>query len=95
MNRPNFAQVDDDSANHNFREISKLVYSFYDGATAKPTEATLAIGDNEITPTVSSPQGRFIIFQSAAASLFDKGLNASGKWVINASAPCTVRLAFF
>lgn len=93
--KPNFAQIKDDSVNKNFQELVKLFALFYQGAVAVQVTAVLAAGDNEITPTVASPQGRFIVYQDAASTLFDKGLNSSGKWVINASAPCTVRLAFF
>lgn len=95
MIKPNFVQIKDDNINKNFSEITRVMSSFYVGTLAVQTEAVLVAGDNEVVPTVASPSGRFVVYQSAAANLFDKGLNSSGKWVINASAPCTVRLAFF
>lgn len=95
MKKPVLLTVADGNTNRNFTELSKTLNQLYDGANAKQTTATLVVGDNEITPTVINPQGRIITYQDAASSLFDKGLNTNGKWVINASIACNIRLAFF
>jgi hypothetical protein len=95
MKLPNFVKVEDELSNKNFAELRRVFFDMYAGAVAKETQATLAVGDNQIAPTVPFPKGRIITFQSAAANLFDKGLDSSGKWVINSSAICTIRLAFF
>lgn len=95
MKQPNFIKVQDDAAQKNFNELRKVFFEMYAGAGSKETSATLAVGDNEIPPTVPNPKGRIITFQSAASTLFDKGLNSAGKWVINSSAICDIKLAFF
>lgn len=94
MIRPLFVITGSETTDRNFQELRRLLADLYTGASAKETQAVLAAGDNSITPTVPAPKGRIITFQSAAANLFDKGM-VNGRWVINASAPCTIRLAFF
>lgn len=95
MIKPYFAKTNDNILDRNFQELTRVFASLSDTATARPLiSASLAAGDNSITPNVASPLGRIIVFQDAAASLFDKGL-INGKWVINASAPCNVKLTFF
>lgn len=95
MKTPGFIAVDDEHTRRNFDELRRVFFDMWDGALSRETTATLATGDNEIRPTVSNPKGRVITYQSAAANLFDKGLNAAGNWIINSSAPCSIRLAFF
>lgn len=95
MNTPNFKKTLDPSTDFNFSELRKVFFDLFDGAAAKSTQAALVAGDNQISPTVPFPRGRIITYQDAAANLFDKGLNSIGKWVINASAPCNIRLSFF
>lgn len=95
MKKPVFKQSGNQVLDYNFTELTKRFSELFDGCAAKQTEVVLSTGDNEIVPTIANPQGRFITFQSAAADLFDKGLNINGKWVLNASAPCTIRIAFF
>jgi hypothetical protein len=93
--KPNFVKIDDNNLDYNFRELTKLFLQMSDIANAKPIiSVSLVTGDNQITPTVTNPQGRVIVFQDAAATLFDKGL-VKGNWVINASAPCNIKLTFF
>jgi len=95
MTKPKFVKTNLDAVDRNFQELTKLWGAFFPGVTAvAPISATLAAGDNAITPTITNPQGRLITFQDAAASLFDKGM-VDGKWVINASAPCNIKLTFF
>lgn len=94
MRRPSLKKTDSLDTNYNFDQLAAAFQSLSDFVVAKTVSATLAIGDNSIVPTVPNPQGRLLLFQSAAANLFDKGM-INGKWVINSSAICTIRLAFF
>lgn len=94
MRRPNLVSTGDRDTDRNFTEVGKHFLELFDGCGAKLKSYDLVAGDNSLTPTVSRPTGRFVVFQSAAATLFDKGLSGDS-WVINASAPCTVKLAFF
>lgn len=95
MKLPGFVNVDDDNTQRNFNELRRVFSDMWAGALAKETSANLVVGDNEIHPTVPNPRGRIITYQTAAATLFDKGLNAAGNWVVNSSAVCTIRLSFF
>lgn len=80
----------------NFREIQRQFVEMPDLAFAKgPQTVTLAVGDNKIKPGIAKPRGRIVVYQDAAATLYDKGSNADGDWVLNASAACTIRIFFF
>lgn len=94
MRRPSLKKTNSSDLDYNFNQLATSFQSLSDFAGAKTVSATLAVGDNSIVPTVANPQGRLLLFQSAAANLFDKGL-VNGKWVINSSAICSIRLAFF
>ena len=94
--RPLLRRVADEATQYNFTEILRNLVELGPVALAQPTALiTLATGDNLVTPTVQHPQGRVVAYQSAAADLTDKGLNATGQWVLTSTAPCVVRLLFF
>ena len=88
-------RVADLDANKNFETVRTAFYELGPAALGYMTdELTLATGDNEVTPTIAGPRGRITVFQSAAATLTDQGLNSKGQWVVTASAPCRVRFIF-
>jgi hypothetical protein len=94
--RPLYRRVSDPDTQYNFQETLRNLVELGPVAFAQPTgDVVLAIGDNLVTPTVTRPQGRILAYQSAASTLTDKGLNATGQWVLNSTAACTVRLLFF
>lgn len=93
--RPLIARVADETSNRNFQELQRFFVELFPGVWAREREVTLITGDNAIMPSAPRPRGRIIVYQSAAANFFDKGLNASGAWVLNSSAPCTIRIAFY
>lgn len=95
MSRPKFVKIDDDNTQTNFDELTKKFAEFSSLVDSKEVEQTLVTGDNAVTVPMPRPRGRVITYQSAAANFFDKGLDSNGRWTINASAPCTVRLFFF
>lgn len=94
MKKPLFLTTGDQTTDKNFLELTRVFSGMFNGADAKLMSAALVTGDNAIVPSVAKPQGRIITYQDAASTLFDKGL-INGHWVINASAPCNIRLAFF
>ena len=95
MKQPLFRRDSNVVMNQNLDELTKQFSEFYPGVYAKEKEVVVSTGDNTISPTVPRPRGRLITFQDAAATFFDKGLDSNGLWVLNASAPCTIRIAFF
>ncbi len=89
------SRLKDRDVDRNFNEVDKAMSELGPLVRARPTGfIDLVAGDNVIKPTVPGATGRLITYQSAVADLTDKGL-VDGKWVITASAPCTVKLLFF
>lgn len=95
MKKPGLKKTGNNDLDYNFNQVGNALQGLADLAGSKTVSVDLIAGDNQIVPTVANPQGRLLLFQSAAATLFDRGLNTLGKWVINSSAPCAVRIAFF
>ena len=97
MPQPIIAKVADDVAHRNFQEIAKVIKDADHvlRATLTPVLA-LVTGDNAVTlpRDIPNPTGCHRVFVDAAVTLFDKGLSG-GKWILNASGPCNVRLMFF
>lgn len=95
VSKPLLLRVEDSTLDRNFTELTKQFSEMHPVVKAKEVAVALVVGDNEINPSIAAPQGRIITFQDAAASLFDKGLNARGLWVINSTAICNIRISFF
>lgn len=95
MKKPLFVSTDNVAVNRNFQSLTNKFAEMFPGVDSRPITVTLVIGDNVVVPPVARPKGRILTFQSAASNLFDKGLNADGNWVINASSSCRVTLYFF
>lgn len=95
MKKPLFVSTDNTAVNRNFQSLTNKFAEMFPGVDSRPITVTLVVGDNVVVPPVVRPRGRILTFQSAASNLFDKGLNAAGNWVINASSACTVTLYFF
>lgn len=86
----------DAKADRNFEEIKRILSQMHPHVNGVPTgDVNLSTGANRIKPSIPRPTGRHIVYQSAAATLTDDGLDSAGFWVIQASAPCIVRLIFF
>lgn len=95
MRGPTIREVEDELVHQNFTEIGNTWARFGPLAdAADPIEYTLVTGVNALRPPLR-PRGRVVVYQSAAADLFDTGLNEAGFWVLNASAPVTVRIMWF
>lgn len=93
--QPILRGVPEPTSDENFKRIGDALSRTNAVNNSEPVSADLAAGDNAITtPGKTHAKGRIVVYQSAAADLFDKGVDASGRWVINASAPCTVLLIF-
>lgn len=71
-----------------FRELGPLAFGYM------TEELSLVAGDNPVVPTVAGPRGRITVFQTAASTLTDKGLDSNGRWIVTASAPCKARFVF-
>lgn len=93
--KPTFVKTNQAETDRNFQELTRLFAGLFPLVSSNPVmSVALVAGDNTVTPNVPVPQGRFITYQDAASTLFDKGFSG-GKWTINASAPCNIKLTFF
>jgi hypothetical protein len=82
--------------NKNFQELTRVFKAMPDLANASgPVTVNLVPGDNPIATGIAKAQGRIITFQSAISFLFDKGLDAQNRWVINASGAVKIIVYFF
>ena len=57
-------------------------------------EVSLVSGDNVVAPSIPRPRARITAYLSAAVTLYDKGLQADGTWVVNSSGTATARFLF-
>lgn len=79
----------------NFRMISNHLATQHPVTSAVTTkDYDLVVGDNEITVS-GKPSHRLTTYMSLPSTLFDKGLNAAGKWVVVSTAVTTCRFMFF
>lgn len=95
--KPSLLKVEDADTHRNFNELSKHLQQMSPIVDGKVTESVnLIVGDNDIPlPDGFRPQHRLTLYQSAASSLFDKGLTTAGRWRVNASVACACRFLFF
>lgn len=95
MKRPLLVKTADDKADDNFRRIADTLELAGPLGNTEPVVVTLEVGDNPVKPPGRTrPRGAIITFRSAVADIYDKGLDASSRWVFNSSAPVTIHVVF-
>lgn len=85
----------DKEVDNSFQEIKKhleTTHPIVKGRNVGPID--LVVGANYIPLPIPKPEGRLITYQSAASSITDGGV-VGGKWLLNATVACTVRIMFF
>lgn len=92
--RPLIRHVDDEPSQANFQELQRFFVELYPGVWSKEQTVALITGNNTIHTGLAKPRGRIITYQDAASNLFDS-VPGDGTWIINASAPANIRLAFY
>jgi hypothetical protein len=91
------AKVGIETVDRNFFDIKKTIGDACPVIRGVVTGDTLlATGENRIRlpGRVKSPVGRIVVYQTAAASIVDVGQDGD-YWVVDSSAPTTVRMLFF
>lgn len=91
-----FAKVTDEATQRNFQLLRKTLAEMALWVVGKTTPSVaLVAGDNVVSTIIARPTGRILVYQDAAATLFDKGSPGLSQWTINASAPCNCKFIFF
>jgi hypothetical protein len=91
MSHPNLSRTGDDTLDRNFDEIRRHFRDVAVSGKIGPT-ITLRSGINLVNPAIPHPSARATVFLSpGTVTLTDVGLQADGRWQVNASAICTAR----
>ena len=92
------SRVDDAGSEKNFRELNRVIAEFHPQVSARETgSVTLVTGVNRVRPPIKNPSGRQVIWQNAHATIVDvnETVDENGDWLVDSSAPCTVKFLFY